>query len=74
MADAAHAASGVMRLWRIDTNDWVSSHSIFMRPSDGLSVPGGGAVTLAAELDNIRITSIAGTQAFDAGQLRVRYR
>jgi hypothetical protein len=72
--DAANALYGVMKLYRIDGNEWVSSHAMLVIPSNGVSYVGGGGVTLAGALGNIRITSLAGSQVFDAGKVRVQIR
>jgi hypothetical protein len=70
---ASYTMTGCMRINLFDTNDWVSDHTLGIT-SSGNSAKGGGRVTLAGTLDNLRITSVSGTQAFDNGQLRVRYR
>jgi hypothetical protein len=71
---AARAVSGKISFYLLDTNDWISSHSLGEVAATYGAPNGGGAVTLAGELDNIRITTVNGTDTFDAGQLRVRYR
>jgi hypothetical protein len=54
------------------TNTWVASHS---GGDDGLSVvySGGGNIALGGALDRVRITTINGTDTFDAGSINILY-
>lgn len=71
---ASYDISGVMRFYCLTGNLWVSSHSALAVPGDGSSLTGGGVVALSGSLDNLRLTSIGGTQNFNNGQVRLRYR
>jgi hypothetical protein len=63
-----------MTLSVISGNTWVSSHSggssSFGYP---LGISGGGSVTLSGTLDRVRITTVGGTSAFDAGSINILY-
>jgi hypothetical protein len=70
-AGAANAISGAMRLELVGSNLWVSSHSV---KTTGTSVAtGGGAVSLSGTLDRIALTTVNGTDTFDAGSINILY-
>jgi hypothetical protein len=52
-------------------NSWVSSHSARGALSSGLV--GGGNKSLSATLDRVRITTLDGTDLFDAGEINIAY-
>jgi len=56
----------------VGSNLWVSSH-VVGRSSDGVSTNGGGTVTLSGTLDRVRITTVNGTDTFDAGSINILY-
>lgn len=61
--------SGIMTILNISGNNWVSSFSA----TSGIQVCGGGSVPLSATLDRIRITTVGGTDTFDAGSINIMY-
>jgi hypothetical protein len=63
--------SGHIVLTNITGNTWVSSFAI----SNGTYVPswGGGVGTASGVLDRIRITTVNGTDTFDAGSINILY-
>ena len=62
----------VMTIVNVSGNVWLSSHS--GGRSDGGSVTfGGGSVTLSGTLDRVRITTVNGTDTFDAGSVNILY-
>ena len=64
---AADVFSGIVQLRRINGNQWVSQ---------GATDVGGwsaGTKTLSAELDRIRVTTVGGTDTFDAGTVNIIY-
>lgn len=68
---AASAFSGVINIVKLGDNVWVSSHA-------GMSLTtnancGGGDVALSGTLDRIRITTVNGTDTFDAGSINILY-
>ena len=67
---AAQVMSGAMYINLLTGNTWVSTHSL---NSGGESFMGSGSKTLSATLDSIRITTVNGTDTFDAGSINVLY-
>ena len=63
--------SGQMVLTNISSNNWVSSHTA--KFSTQFSIFGGGDVNLSGTLDRIRITTVNGTDTFDAGLINIMY-
>ncbi len=70
-ANAADVSSGSMSIANISGNSWVSNHT--MKRSTILAIFGGGDVTLSGTLDRIRITTVNGTDTFDAGSINILY-
>jgi hypothetical protein len=69
---ATDTINGIMTIATLGSNVWVSSHSCYAN-STPQSVFGGGAVTLGGTLDRVRITTINGTDTFDAGSINILY-
>lgn len=69
---AAGARSGLLTIVNIDSNAWVASGTF-----DETGTPAGGtaqgAKTLSATLDRIRLTTVNGTDTFDAGTINIMY-
>ena len=68
---ASDIISGVMTLVLLSGNTWVSSHTC--KVSTSTTVFGGGDVTLSGTLDRVRITTVNGTDTFDAGTINILY-
>ena len=71
LAAAANAFSGTMTINLLSSNTYNSSHSGKM--STALAGFGGGDVALSGTLDRIRITTVNGTDTFDAGSINILY-
>ena len=56
----------------LTSNTWVSSHSLG-GPSGGYQSIGGGSIALGAALTAVRITTVNGTDTFDAGSINILY-
>jgi hypothetical protein len=54
----------------ISANSWVCNYS---GASSSQSISGGGSKTLSDTLDRIRITTVNGTDTFDAGTINILY-
>lgn len=65
------ANSGHMILTHLGSNIWVASHTVYQ--SSTLVAMGGGFVTLAGVLDNVRVTRDGSTDSFDAGNVTILY-
>lgn len=74
LAAAANAAYGHMLLTLIDpaVNQWEGSHSA--RIAASACTHGGGDKALSAELTQIRITTVNGTDTIDAGKINIAYK
>jgi len=73
---AASAISGSVVLTNISTNAWVSSGNITnttVPGSNGAGSLSGGNKTLSGTLDRVRITTVNGTDTFDAGSINIMY-
>jgi len=68
---AAYLKSGMITIANLSGNTWVSSGVL------GLTIGGsflsGGDITLAGVLDQIRVTTVNGTDTFDAGVINIIY-
>lgn len=66
---ASYTRTGVLTFANVSGNIWVGSGVIY-----GLNINyTGGGVTLAGVLDYLRITTVNGTDTFDAGSVNVMY-
>ena len=63
--------SGNLTVCTLGSNTWVSSHSLGATLSNNST--GGGAITLGGSLDRLRLTTVGGTQTFDAGTINIIY-
>jgi hypothetical protein len=63
--------SGMMRIAHMGSNVWVSDHT--MKFTTTTSSFGGGDVALGGTLDRVRITTVNGTDSFDAGTVNILY-
>ena len=67
---ATYAICGHMMITLVSGTTWVSSHVLFT----GNSASGGGASpALSGALDRVRITTVNGTDTFDAGSINIMY-
>ena len=70
-AAAASITSGIMTIQNITGNSWVASYS--GKQSSTASSYGGGDKTLSDTLTQVRITTVNGTDTFDAGTVNILY-
>jgi len=69
---ATNTRYGLITIATLGSNVWVSQGILQMTSS--LSVtPSTGGVTLGAVLDRVRITTVNGTDTFDAGSINIMY-
>ena len=68
------SVSGSMTINLFSNNIYVSNH-VFGNPIAGAlyAMRGGGTVTLGGVLDRVRITTVNGTDTFDAGSINILY-
>jgi hypothetical protein len=68
---ATHEVVGILSMHNVASNSWISSHS--HRTDAGAVACGGGFATAPATIDRVRITTVNGTDAFDAGSVNIMY-
>jgi len=68
---ASNVINGIMTIVYMGSNAWVNNHSV--STSTNIMSTGGGTIALGGTLDRVRITTVSGTDAFDAGTLNVLY-
>lgn len=69
--DAATVISGHMVITNLSSNLWISSNTF--KGSTTYCYFGGGSKTLSNTLDRLRITTVNGTDTFDAGTINISY-
>jgi hypothetical protein len=70
-SSAASVVSGSMTISALGSNSWVSSHAA--KNSTASTCYGGGDKTLSDTLNQVRITTVNGTDTFDAGSVNILY-
>jgi hypothetical protein len=70
-AGATNTSTGSLVITLLGSNLWISS-SVLAR-QDGYVSSAGGTVTLGGTLDRVRITTVNGTDTFDAGSINILY-
>jgi hypothetical protein len=68
---AGNVINGIMTIVYTGSNAWVNNHSV--STATNIMSTGGGTIALGGTLDRVRITSVSGSDAFDAGSLNVSY-
>ena len=66
------ARSGIVTLILVSGNIWVES-GIVSSASASTPTSSGGTVTLSGALDRVRLTTVGGTDTFDAGSVNILY-
>lgn len=69
---AASAYHGVITLTKLDGNTWIASSTCNATATYGNGA-GSGSKTLSDTLDRVRITTVNGTDTFDAGSINILY-
>ena len=70
----SQAMNGAMYINLLTGNTWVSTHSLNSgAATTSEAFMGSGSKTLSSTLDRIRITTVNGTDAFDAGLINILY-
>ena len=68
---AAYLGYGSMIFNRVTGNSWVGSG--YFNTSTTTATPSAGGVTLSGALDRVNITTVGGTDTFDAGTINILY-
>jgi hypothetical protein len=69
--NAVYGLNGILVIANVSGNIWTSSHAGLLNTTN--IVAGGGTKTLSATLDRVRITTVNGTDTFDAGSINILY-
>jgi hypothetical protein len=69
---AATTQSGSAVLTTLGSNIWVNT-SVIGASGGNTPTPGTGYITLGGTLDRVRITTVNGTDTFDAGSINILY-
>ena len=69
---AGFTRSGIMTICNLSTNIWTSFFN-FGDQVNNYIFWGGGSKSLSATLDRVRITTVNGTDTFDAGSINIMY-
>jgi hypothetical protein len=71
LSTAADTRYGIFSVQNISTNSWVST-SLIASSSTAVG-NAGGSIALGGTLDRVRITTVNGTDTFDAGSINILY-
>jgi hypothetical protein len=69
---AAAINHGIAQICLLNSNSWTMSCSIG-RSDAAVAGSSGGSVSLSGTLDRIRVTTVNGTDAFDAGSINILF-
>lgn len=69
---AAATIIGSIAISNLTSNTWISSGTL-ARGNAAVFIATGGSKTLSTTLDRIRITTVNGTDTFDAGSINILY-
>lgn len=74
MSSSSHVGQGLIILSNLNGNGWTANGSLAGSGSAaGFIYSTSGAKTLSATLDRVRITTVNGTDTFDAGSINILY-
>jgi hypothetical protein len=68
---ASYVTSGFIQFVNVSGNTWIASGSYKGTTSTGNS--SAGSIALSGTLDRVRITTVNGTDTFDAGSINIFY-
>ena len=67
---ATYVRHGIATLCKLDGNQWVFSSTVGNSDAARMGY-GGGSISLSGALDRVRITTVGGTDTFDAGNVNI---
>ena len=70
---AGYICTGNIVFNNISSNTWVASYTLSLTGVATGSAVGGGQIALGGTLDRVRITTVNGTDTFDAGSINIMY-
>lgn len=72
-ADAANSSLGKIEICLLTGNTYVVAGSIYNASYGGYLTMMGSSIALSGTLDRIRVTTVNGTDTFDAGSINILY-
>lgn len=70
---AAATMGGTVTITSLGSNVWVAAGNTYYTNNAGAMASNAGTVTLSGTLDRVRITTVGGTDTFDAGSINIIY-
>jgi hypothetical protein len=70
---AADLMYGTMVITNFNSNTWLATHTIYADSGTDYNLFGAGSIALGGTLDRVRITTVNGTDVFDAGSINILY-
>jgi hypothetical protein len=64
---------GICTIANISGNSWIASGTLTSNASGNINYFGGSSPTLSGTLDRVRITTVNGTDTFDAGTINIMW-
>ena len=73
LVGAANSFTGSVVLTNITGNTWVSNGNLIYANTASVGWSSAGSLALGGTLDRVRITTVNGTDTFDAGSINIMY-
>ena len=73
VTSSGYVAQGTFVLTLLGSNIWLETHTLSASATPNTNFFGGGVKTLSGTLDRVRITTVNGTDTFDAGSVNIMY-
>jgi len=64
---------GTVVITNFNANTWIATHTVYSDSTTDYNVFGAGSIALGGTLDRVRITTVNGTDTFDAGSINIQY-
>jgi len=71
--NASFTKHGIATITTLGSNVWLCSYAGGWGGTSGTGEVAGGSITLGGTLDRVRITTVNGTDTFDAGSINILY-
>ena len=72
LTDAATVSHGMAIIATLGSNNWVHQ-AVIGRSTTDFAILAGGSIALSGTLDRVRITTVNGTDTFDAGTINIMW-
>lgn len=72
-ADAGNLSLGRIEVYLLTGNTYVAAGNTYNATYGGFLINTAGSIALSGTLDRIRITTVNGTDTFDAGTINIMY-